>query len=373
MAVPFFLLIVLTGCNRNNARETPSSQPKASPPGRPFVVNLRPRDTACTTSSAEQLCLPDGNKPTGLFTTKSASLVLKAAAGPDYRSIYSWEPGKEPKLIVRGLDLDVTRLSDDTFAAWYTSESRQELLVTFDAEKLTSEPLVLPAGGPSGWQGCTGDTHYLACIGNLPDMKADDQDFDEMQFTAVIVIDLEQRTTTSFLVGHNTHFFFNSAKKTIYVTDHTTTESERAGVLTFDLTGKRGEPGRVSEMQTSPSGRFALTLQEDGAESWGIYDVKTGKTLLDFNCDRPGCIMADGPMSGDPEWNPLDDDQILVMGQAGKAYGAGNTCDVYQVSSARRVKSVRCDGMPQYDWSRDGRDIVTVAYISGKFTRQRVE
>ena len=113
-------------------------------------------------------------------------------------------------------------------------------------------------------------------------------------------------------------------------------------------------------------------MQEDGAESWGIYDLKTGKTLLDFNCDRPGCITADRATSGVSEWNPMDEDQVLVMGQAGKAYGAGNTCDVYQVSSARRIKSVPCDGMPEYDWSLDGREIVTVAYITGKFARQSV-
>jgi hypothetical protein len=91
--------------------------------------------------------LPNGMSPTGVFTTNSSSIVIKAAADRDHRSLYSWDAGKGPKLIVEGGDLDITRLSDDTFAAWY-SDNNQEEIVTLDAQKLISQPTT---DSPEGW------------------------------------------------------------------------------------------------------------------------------------------------------------------------------------------------------------------------------
>lgn len=103
----------------------------------------------------ETVPLPKGMSPTGVFTTNSSSLVIKAAGDIDHRSLYSWEPGNAPSVIIEGRDLDITRLSDDTFAAWYSDNNRQEI-VTLDAQKLIPQPLKFPNGGPSGWGGCEG-------------------------------------------------------------------------------------------------------------------------------------------------------------------------------------------------------------------------
>jgi len=265
--------------------------------------------------------------------------------------------------------LDVTRLSDDTFAAWY-SESGHEVLVTFDGQQHVSKPTVLPDGGPVGWGGCEGSSRYVACIGQP---GVDEKNLDEMAFTGVLVIDLESGQTFSFPVGHQTHFHFNPAQAIVYVTDHTTTGSERKGVVGFDINGNSVGPAQPSDMAPSPSGRFAETLPEDGAESWAIYDVKTQKTIFDFNCDKPAvCRLGDRSVTGEHDWNPMIPDQIVVLGDAGKAYGAGSTCDVYDVSKARLVKSVSCGGLPVYDWSRDGKELVTLAYMDGVFHRERV-
>jgi hypothetical protein len=163
--------------------------------------------------------LSKDSSPTAVFTTKSLSLLVKTGditpTDRFQRSLYLWQPSKEPKLIVAGHFLEVIRLSDDEFAAtWYSenNENSPVAFVTLNARGLISQPLMLPAGGPTGWGGCEGDTRHVACIGNLPGMKTDDKEHDEMGFSAVLVIDLEQRKTSWFPVKHQTSFHFDPAR-----------------------------------------------------------------------------------------------------------------------------------------------------------------
>lgn len=281
--LPFLLLGISYGCGGGRAELAADSPAKTPSP------------------STDTVSLPSGMNPTRLFTTTSPSLVIKAAGDIDHRSLYSWEPGQAPKLIIEGRDLDVTRLSDDTFAAWY-SDNDQEAIVTLDAKHLISEPLNLPNGGPTGWQTCEGDTVYVICIGNRPGMNVDDKEYDELAFSAVLVIDLVQRTTTWFPVHHRTNFRLDLAHKVVYVIDWTDPSSRNSAVA-FDLAGEDRGTAHFSEvMPLSPSGRFAESLEEDGLESWEVYEAASNKVLLAFNCDRPGCKEGE---RYEEHWNPI--------------------------------------------------------------------
>ncbi len=313
------------------------------------------------------LSLPDGLSPTEVFTTTSAAFVIKAAADADFRSLYSWEPGNSPRLIIKGRDLDVARLSDDIFVAWY-GQSNEESVVTLSTQKLISEPMPLPNGGPSGWWGCEGDTRYIACIGNRPGMSADDKDYDEMGFSAVLVVDPQLRKSSWFQVGDQNYFRFYSQLRKIYV-GNLVSPSPSSPVKIFDMDGKIQGTTQFVNAALSRSGRFADSFQEDGSEFWAIYDVKYRKALLSFNCDKITCKVGDRDEGH--EWNPIYEGQIVAL-RGGGAYGAGGTCDIYQAAPPRLIKTVPCEGLPVYDWTRDGRELVTIAYEGGKFSRQPV-
>jgi hypothetical protein len=180
--------------------------------------------------------LPKGLSPTGLFTTNSPLLVIKAAGDAYHRSLYSWESGKTPALIVEGQALDVTRLSDDTFAAWYSDKSQEEI-VTLNGQKLISPPMTLPNGGPTGWGACEGDLQYVVCVGDRPGMSVEDKDYDEMGFSAILVVSLTQRKTNWFPVKHGTRIRFDPQRKMIYAVDWAD-ESAHAPVAVYDLAGK---------------------------------------------------------------------------------------------------------------------------------------
>jgi len=347
MLLPFLLLAsvcVCSGRNTDTAGETPASEYETVP-------------------------LPKGMSPTGVFTTNSYSLVIKAAGDIDHRSLYSWEPGKKPKLIIEGRDLDITRLSDNTFAAWYSKNSQEEI-VTLDAQKLITPPLKLPKGGPRGWFFCEGDTQAIVCRGDPPSMSAEDKDYDEMGFSAVLVIDLAERKTTWFPVKHQTHFRFAPAHKMIYVIDWDSASSH-GPVTAFDLAGRELGHARLSDvMPSSPSGRFVESLQEDGSESWRVYEAAGMKLLSGFNCEQPECKEGDRDEDGH-HWNPRFTDQVVAL-RMGGAFGKGGACDIYQLSPPRLMKTVPCGGLPVYDWSRDGRELVTLQYEGNIFRREPV-
>jgi len=310
--------------------------------------------------------LPKDMSPTAVFTTTSPSLVIKGAADKYYRSLFSWEPDKAARLLVKGRNLEVTRLSDDVFATWYF-ENSQEVLVTLNAQELTSR-LLLPEGGPAGWQGCAGDTHYVVCIGD-PGMKAEDPDFDEMAFSAVLVVDIEHQKATWFPVKHQTYFHPDLKRRLVSVIDNVAPSTTPYSVNAFDLSGKnRGRARATDILPQSPSGRFAESLQEDGDESWELYDAASKRVLLAFNCDRPECKVGDRE---DHMWNPAVDGQVVALDEGG-AYGKGGTCSVYQCLPPQLVKRVSCGGLAVYDWSRDGRELVTIEYEGGKLRRERV-
>jgi hypothetical protein len=259
--------------------------------------------------------------------------------------------------------LEVIRLSDDEFAATWYSENNEKSPVQFatvNARGLTSQPMMLPASGPTGWGGCEGDTRFVVCIGNLPTMATDDKDYDEMGFSAVLVIDLEQRRTSWFPVKHQTYFHFNPARKLIYVGD-LTVPAMNSPMKSFDLVGNEQGAAQVWDVSLSPSGHFAESLQEDGAESWDIYDATRKNLLLAFNCDRPECKLGD--RDENHHWNPVFDGQVVAL---------AGTCDIYQSSPPRLVKRIPCDTLGAFDWSRDGRELVTVQSIGGKFHREKV-
>jgi len=310
--------------------------------------------------------------PTGVFTTTSPFLLIKAASGRDHRSLYSWEPNKPPKLIVEGRDLDVTRLSDDTFAAWYP-ENGQEAIVILNAQQVISEPLTLPPGGPTGWNGCAGDMATVVCLGDPPGMSPDDKEYDEMGFSAVVVVDLARRKTSWFPVKHRTHFRLDLAGKTIYVSDGNP-PFRGASAEAFDFAGNARGEAQISDitLTPSPSGHFSQSLQEDGSESWETHEKKSTKVLLAFNCDRPECKVGDQSLRGNSDWNPIFDGQFVVLRDSGKAYGEGSTCDIYQPSPARLLKSILCSGLSVYDWSRDGRELITLNEKGNKLRRERV-
>jgi hypothetical protein len=91
--------------------------------------------------------------------------------------------------------------------------------------------------------------------------------------------------------------------------------------------------------------------------------------LLAFHCDKPECKLGD--QIENHYWNPVFDGQVVALNSGG-AYGKGGTCDVYQTSPPRLVKRVTCDGLPAYDWSRDGRELITISYVGSKFHREPV-
>lgn len=199
--------------------------------------------------------LSKGSSPTEVFTTSTPSLLIKTGditpTDGFQRSLYLWEPGKEPKLIASGHFLEVIRLSDDDFAAtWYSrkTEDGPVAFVTLNARGKLSSPLMLPPSGPTGWGGCEGNPRYVACIGNLPEMKADDKDYDEMGFTAVLVIDLEQRKTSWFQVKNQTYFHFDPAHGRIYVSGDQANLSLSSRVESFDLVGNERGPAHVLDM-----------------------------------------------------------------------------------------------------------------------------
>lgn len=310
------------------------------------------------------LSLPSGMDPTRLFTTTTASLLIKAAKDAKNRYLFSWQAGQAPALITVGRDLEVTRLGDNTFAAWYF-DGGQEKLVTLDGQKLLSKPLLLPNGGPTGWQSCRGNVVRVVCIGNLPTTRDDDSD--EMGFTAVLVVNLETRKMNWFPVDYQTYFRFDLARKMIYVTD-----DHRIRVRQFDLAGDDKGSAHVSNvMMPSPSGQFLETLQEDGSEFWAVDEASTMKPLLSFNCDRPGCKEGDRD-EDNQHWNPKFSHQLVVIRDGG-AYGIGGACDVYQLlDRPNLLKTVPCEGLPVYDWSRDGKAIVTIETERGRFSRQPI-
>lgn len=314
------------------------------------------------------LSLPSGMNPTRLFTTTTTSLLVKAAKDAKNRYLFSWQVGQAPKLITVGRDLDVTRLANNTFAAWYF-DGGQEKLVTLDGQKLLSKPLFLPNGGPTGWQSCTGNIVRVVCIGNLPTTRADD--YDEMGFTAVLVVNLETRKMNWFPVDDRTYFRFDPTREMIYVADDIYA-SRKIRVRQFDLAGDDKGSAHLSDvMMPSPSGQFLETLQEDGSEFWAVYEASTMKPLLSFNCDRPGCREGDRD-EDNQHWNPKFSHQIVVIRDGG-AYGIGGACDVYQLlDRPHLLKTVPCEGLPVYDWSRDGKALLTIQYEGGRFSSQPI-
>jgi hypothetical protein len=314
------------------------------------------------------------SSPTELFTTSMRSVFVKTGditpTDRFQRSLYLWEPGKQPKLIVSGHFLDVIRLSNNEFAAaWYSknSENSPVEFVTLNAQGNISQPLLLPPSGPTGWGGCGGNTRYVACVGNLPEMKADDKDYDEMGFSAVLVIDLEKQKTSWFPVKHQTLFHFDAALKRIYVSEDQDHLNLSSSVESFDLGGNALGEAHVLDMTLSPSGHFADSLQEDGADSWEVYDVASKRVLLSFGCDKPGCKRGDRQEGH--YWNPVLDGQFVALRMGG---GTSGMCDVYQAATARLVKSVSCGGLAVFDWSRDGRELITIKYEGGEYRRELI-
>jgi hypothetical protein len=311
--------------------------------------------------------LPAGTDPTGIFTTDSPFLVIKAANDAYHRSVYSWQAGKPPILIVEGRDLDITRLSNNTFAAWF-SDDHQEQIVTLNEKKIVSEPLVLPNGGPRGWSDCEGDSHQVVCIGDRPGMTEQDKDYDETGFTAVLIIDRATRQTKWFSVGDRTNFRFDQKRQMVYVVNWDS-PSSHVPVEAFDLGGKdRGRAQLRDVMPSSPTGQYVESLAEDGSESWDVYEAATMKILIKFNCEEARCKEGDNDYT---PWNPKFADQI-VANRSGGAYGKGGACDIYQLSPPHLLKTVPCEGLPVYDWTRDGREVVTLQEEGNIFRREPV-
>jgi hypothetical protein len=253
-----------------------------------------------------------GKTVTAVLTTKSRSLIITAASA-DLRAAYAWEPGQEPKLLVQGKMLGITRLSDDSFAALYSDIDGQSFVVTFNPQQLTSQPLGLPKS-PSGWGGCEGNDEVLVCQGDRPGMRP--QDVLEMDFTAILVVELAERKTSWFDAGQPRIVYLHRLdvrRKLIYVTGEALNSGE-----TFTLKGVSLGPSDDSHLQaTSPSGRFMESLPADGKESWQIYEGATNQELFAFNCGKAACKSGDN--NGD-YWNPVFDGQFVVYRHSGKPY-----------------------------------------------------
>ena len=363
------VLVLITGllCGCRSSKEDPSSKTGKVDP----TSNMVRREQI----DSDIFPVPKDSSPTEVFTTTSQSLVVKVGeitpSDKFHRSLYSWEPGQQPKLIIAGHFLEAIRLSDDEFAAeWYSenNESSPVEFVTLNVSGLTSQPINLPPSGPAGWGGCEGNLHYVVCIGNVPTMKVDDKDYDEMGFTAVLVIDLEQRKTSWFPVQHQTYFRYNSLRKLIYVGDFVN-PTMSSPMTSFDLSGHEHGATEAWDVFLSPSGHFAESLQEDGSETWSVYEASSKKTLFAFNCDKPECKVGDREESH--YWNPVFDGQFVALGSGG-AGGRGGTCDIYQISPPSLLKEYPCDGLPVVDWSRDGRKLITIQGLGGKFHSEAV-
>jgi hypothetical protein len=367
IAIAALLLTVLGalgGCRRQ-AEISANSDNKSAKAATTLANNdSKPAQQVRTAANDDIKFLLPGKMVYAVFTTKSRSLVIQANETV-LRAAYAWEPGQEPKLLVQGKIYGITRLSDDSFAAWYSDHDDQTSVVTFDAHQLTSQPLGLP--NFSGWGVCEGNDEVLVCLGNRPGIRP--EDIDEMGFTAVLVVDLAERKTSWFDVGHRTDYRFDGARKLIYVSDQNA-RAPRRGVEIFNLKGESLGPSDESHLQaTSRSGRFIESLHRDGQESWQIYELATKQQLFAFNCGGPDCKTGD---HNDDYWNPVIDGQFAVVRDSGKAYGKGSTCDVYQTTPPHLVKSFPCDGLMVYDWSRDGKELITLEQQGGSFHRESV-
>jgi hypothetical protein len=200
-------------------------------------------------------------------------------------------------------------------------------------------------------------------------MRADDKDYDEMGFSAVLIIDLKQQKTSWFPVKHQTYFHFDPVRKHIYVSDDQHDLNLNSRAESFDLVGNTLGEAHVLDLTLSPSGHFADSLQEDGADSWEVYDAASKRALLTFGCDKPGCKPGDRQEGH--YWNPVFDGQFVAL-RTGGAYDYGGICDVYQAEPPRLVKSVPCAGLPVFDWSRDGRELITIKYEGGEYRRELI-
>jgi hypothetical protein len=357
------VLGVLGGCRRQAGAVANGDNKSAQSAANPANNGVKTAQQVQTAASDDIRFVVPGRGVTAVFTTKSRSLIVKAAER-DLRAAYAWEPGQQPKLLVQGNGLEITRLSDDSFAAWYSDGDEQTSVVTFNAQQLTLQPLGLPKS-PSGWGRCEGNTEVLVCIGDRPGMSPND--VDEMGFTAVLVVDLAERKTSWFDVRHRTDYRLDASRKLIYVSDRDTHDRV---VEIFNLRGETLGPSDQSHLQaTSPSGRFIESLQVDGGEAWQIYELATRQQLFAFNCGGPDCKMGD---HDDSYWNPVIDGQFAVVRDAGKPYGKGSSCDVYQASPPRLVKSFPCNTLIKYDWSRDGKELITLEWDGGSYHRESV-
>jgi len=362
VALLLTVLGVLGGCRRQAGAVVNGDNKSAQSAANPANNGIKTAQVQTAASDDIRFVVP-GRGVTAVFTTKSHSLIVKAAER-DLRAAYAWEPGQQPKLLVQGNGLEITRLSDDSFAAWYSDSDEQTSVVTFNAQQLTLQPLGLPKS-PSRWGRCEGNADVLVCLGNRPGMNPND--VDEMGFTAVLVVDLAERKTSWFDVGHRTDYRLDASRKLIYVGDQ---YAHDRVVEIFNLKGETLGPSDQSHLQApSPSGRFIESLPVDGAEAWQIYELATRQQLFAFNCGGPDCKMGD---HNDSYWNPVIDGQFAVVRDAGKAYGKGSSCDVYQASPARLVKSFPCNTLIQYDWSRDGKELITLEWDGGRYHRESV-
>ena len=364
-ALPIVLFGVLCGCRRQAGNVASSDNKSAQSAGTPANNDIKAAQPVGTVASDDIKFVVPGKGVTAVFTTKSRSLIIKAAE-QFVRAAYAWEPGQQPKLLVQGNMLEITRLSDDSFAASYSDSDDQTSVVTFNAQQLTSQPLHLPKS-PSGWGGCEGNEEALVCLGNRPGMRR--EDVDEMGFTALLVVDLAERKTNWFDVGHRTAYRLDAPHKLIYVSDQDAQAPLRI-VEVFNLKGESLGPSDKSHVQaTSPSGRFIESLPEDGSEEWQIYELATKKELFAFNCGGPDCNTGDHKGY---YWNPVIDGQFAVVRDNGKPYGKGSSCDVYQGSPPHLVKSFPCNTLIEYDWSRDGKELITLEYAGGSYHREGV-
>ena len=95
--------------------------------------------------------------------------------------------------------------------------------------------------------GCEGEMVRIVCIGNRPGMSIEDKDYDEMGFSAVLIIDLMRQKTSWFPVKGRTRFRFDPTRKIIYVSDFISPSSP-SSVEAFDLAGKTLGPAKMSDM-----------------------------------------------------------------------------------------------------------------------------
>ncbi len=85
-------------------------------------------------------------------------------------------------------------------------------------------------------------------------------------------------------------------------------------------------------------------------DTWAVNRARDMKPLLKFNCNQPGCRVGD---DSENSWNPVLDGEIAVLAEK---------CEIYDVGTRTLIKSFPCEGQPAYDWSRDGKKLVTLSY-----------